>query len=1014
MPSASSDSEGIRKLVELFDKNQDDYLRPDSQYNETQLRLDFIDPFFQALGWDVKNRAGSPQHLREVVHEVRVKSGSEWRKKPDYTFRLAGTRKFFVETKRPSLPIDRDATSVFQLRRYGWSAKLPISVLTNFKNLAIYDCRYRPHENDDPRIGRLKLFYYEQYEQNFDEIHRVLSRDSVYSGEFDKEFTVTARKGTNLVDDYFLTQIEGWRKSLAVDLLRRNPHLSDDELNYLTEILINRIVFLRICEDRGIEKYEELLNVTTTETRRKLLEVFRNADKKYNSGIFDFAKDSLSPKVSISDNVLVKIIKDLYYPRSPYAFSVIDSNILGQIYELFLTKKVAKTGKHNVKVVTKPEISHDRGIVTTPRFIVQEIVTRAVKPLLEGSDPTQISKFRFADIACGSGSFLLELYGQLLDYHLNWCIDQHDQSRIYRGEGDHWFLTLQEKKRILLDNIYGVDVDPNAVEVTQFGLLVRLLEDETEATVSDLERKGSVLPSLDENIRCGNSLVDKSIFKLRKASELPADELERLHVFNWNDAFPMLSQSRFDAIIGNPPYTRIQVMKKLSPFELKYYQEFYKCGKADNFDKYYLFIERALSLVKHDGIVGFIVPHKFMKIKAGESLRKLITDGSHLKDIVHFGKEQVFERSTTTYTCILTLSESSSPSFKVELVANLQDWKYHPEERRTMLVNASEIDYSPWLFMAGPLKSLTERLRKLPKKLSDIAEIFVGLQTSMDDVYLITPQSVSREEISFTDFSGKSWEIEKEITRKAIYNLQISPFMRLRSNSRIIFPYYFTNGNAFPYSEKEMRRKFPEALKYLCSHKRLLLPSSRNVTNPERDKWFKYGRSQSLTRFDGREKLIVKVLSLEPCFTYDDSNLHFTGGGNGPYYGVSLRPGQNISILFLQGVLNSKLMDLFVKSWSSVFRAGYYSYGKQFIRNLPMADIDLSRQLDRKLHDRIAKIVKKLIMLSTISEKSALPSKRQAVNSRIESLKDELETSVYELYHLTDEEEEYLKDLDVG
>lgn len=1004
----------IRTLVENFRKNEVSYSKRTSRYNETQLRRDFVDPFFKVLGWDVENKAGLPQNLREVVHEGRVPIKSKSVKRPDYSFRLAGTRKFFVETKRPSVLIEKDSDSAFQLRRYGWSAKLAISVLTNFKYLIIYDCQYKPNEKDDYRTCRLKSYSYHEYSQRFDEIWELLSRESVYSGAFDKRFAKVVVKGRNPVDEYFLAQIEKWRKRLAVDINKKNPRLDEKELNYLVEAFINRIVFLRICEDREIEKYETLLQMTNAQTREQLLEAFRGADKKYNSGIFDFRRDQLSLRVSISDETLIHIIRDLYYPRSPYVFSVIESNILGQIYELFLTKRIVITKNRRIRIVTKPEIAHDLGVVATPNFIVQEIVDRTIKPFCSGKTPEQISKLRFADIACGSGSFLLTAYSYLLDFNLNWYMKHRTYDKIYRGPGNYWHLTFSEKRRILLNNIFGVDIDPNAVEVTQFGLLLKLLEDETEATISDGGTSNSVLPSLDKNIKCGNSLVDKSFFQFRKASELSEEELKKLNVFNWEEAFPEVGQTGFDAIIGNPSYTRIQVMKKLFPLELEYYQKHYQTGQSDNFDKYYIFIERALTLLKETGLVGFIVPHKFMKIKAGRSLRETLSNGKYLQEIVHFGKEQIFEKNTTTYTCIIVLNKSSLPEFRLELVKDLHNWKYYPDKRMTISVKASEMNSSPWLFIIGPLKSLIKRLQRLPKKLSDMAEIFVGLQTSMDKVYIIKPQSISKDSVKFEDFEGKNWEIERSITRSAIYDLKLTSYMKPKPNSLMIFPYSFIKDSygrtkAVPYNEIQMRMKFPRTLEYLMAYKEQLL--KRDVSSPKEDQWLKYGRSQSLKKFDGRDKLVVKVLSLEPCFAYDNSNLYFTGGGNGPYYGVSLKACQRVSLFFLQGILNSKLMDLFVKNWSSVFRGGYYSYGKEFIEKLPIPDVDISKESDKKQHDLIERIVQRLIRLTTESEKAKIPPKRIFIESKKKSLREELNEAVYDLYGLTNDEKTLLRNL---
>ena len=418
-----------------------------------------------------------------------------------------------------------------------------------------------------------------------------------------------------------------------------------------------------------------------------------------------------------------------------------------------------------------------------------------------------------------------------------------------------------------------------------------------------------------------------------------------------------------------------------------------------------------MSLVCEDGIVGFIVPHKFMKIKAGQELRKIVASGKHLLQVVHFGKEQLFKPSST-YTCLLFLSKSRVPHFEVELVQDLHQWMYFPDERTSLTIDATEISAAPWLFIGGKLKQLIERINGFPKRLSNYADVFVGLQTSCDEVYVVKPISAGRGRVTVRDTSGKLRTLEKNFSGLRYTVLTIFPFMSPQPNSFMIFPYYQKDGKFQAYTEHQIRREYPSTYKYLLSHKKELL--KRNVSGFEPDKWFKYGRSQSLTKFDGREKLIVKVLSLEPCFTYDKENLRFTGGGNGPYYGVDVKRDQRISISFLQGVLNSKLMDLFVKSWSSVFRGGYYSYGKQFIEKLPMININLDNQSHKEIHDKIVKIVQRLMRSNASLETAKIPAQREQTKAEMAALIDELNETVYDMYGLTDDEKQYLRALDLS
>jgi len=206
--------EQVARLIEGFDSNIEAY--KDHKYNETQLRHEFVDPFFMALGWDVNNTAGLAEAYKDVIHEDSIRIGSAT-KAPDYCFRIGGTRKFFVETKRPSVNIRQDVSPAFQLRRYAWSAKLPLSILTDFEEFAVYDCRVRPVKADLASVARVKYIKYTEYADRWDEIVSVFSKEAILKGSFDK-YAESARrkKGTAEVDVAFLAEIEKWRDNFGL------------------------------------------------------------------------------------------------------------------------------------------------------------------------------------------------------------------------------------------------------------------------------------------------------------------------------------------------------------------------------------------------------------------------------------------------------------------------------------------------------------------------------------------------------------------------------------------------------------------------------------------------------------------------------------------------------------------------------------------------------------------------------------------------------------------------------
>jgi type I restriction-modification system DNA methylase subunit len=996
----------VKELVERFRKERDNLIRVNYNYNETKLRNDFLNHFLIALGWDVFNENGAPQYLRDVVHEdvIEVKGDEEGEllsKKPDYALRAGGERKLFVEAKKPAVRIESHKPSAFQIRRYGWSAGLSVSVLTNFDKLIIYDCRPIPKSDDDPRIARIREYDFSEYTEKFDEIFDQISCAAVYSGKFDEVFGETNDYPGQTFDQYFLQQIEKWRTAFAIDLLTHNSGLSEDELNFLVQRLINRILFLRICEDRALEKAKALKGVKTYE---ELKNIFLKADERYNSGLFDFIEDKLSLTIDVGSDTLVSIFKELYYPESPYNFSVVESSLLGEVYELFLAKTVQLDAREGVKVVEKPEIRESGGVVSTPLYIVDVIIKRALEPLCEGKSPSELSTLRIADISCGSGSFVVGAYEYLQRYHMDWYLkdgpEKHTE-QIYKGKNNEWHLTMPEKKRILLNNIYGVDIDIQAVEVTRFSLLLKVLEDTTIGEVDHYLKQFKVqaLPKLSDNIQCGNSLVDNSYFNFQEAAD--PEDVAIINPFDWQDAFPkIVNEGGFDLLIGNPPYIRIQNMVKYSPQEVEYYQNQgspYVTAKSDNFDKYNLFIERALSLLKPNGGLCYIIPHKFSIIRAGRSLRALIAEGQHLSAYIDFGVHQVFGKRVTTYVCILQLSKSVVSQFTVEKVLNLNTWRYGKPGVITSH-SASDISAEPWHFANAAVTSLFERIRSLPvANLGEVAEIFVGLQTSADKIYIFRPTSEDADYVEFVDRSGNTNRIERGILRPGLYKVHFSDFHSPEANSYMIFPYKITEDKADLYTLSEMRKNYPNALDYLLTHKDTLL--KRNVPNMTEDNWYQFGRSQSLTKFNGEPKLIWSTLLHEPRYVYDDKNVVFTGGGNGPYYGLRMKENSPLSLFYIQAILHHPVIDAMVSG--SAFAGNYVSHGKQYVANLPIRLIDFNNSKEVNLYQGIIKRMVLLNKLTLEAEEATTPQKRDIYSRMIVALKREIFTPIERLYEIT-------------
>lgn len=734
-------SQKIIDLIQRFQDNFEDYKR--SSYNEAQVRREFIDPFFRELGWDVDNVSNLSEAYKEVVHEdsIRIEGNI---KAPDYSFRISGIRKYFVEAKKPSVNITTAIAPAYQLRRYGWSANLPVSILTDFEELVIYDCRFKPNEDDQAQVGRLKTYHYTEYVSKWEEIYEVFSKEAVLSGALDKFSAELPIRGTALVDTVFLSEIEMWRTNLARDIVKNNVGISQRDLNFIIQKTIDRIIFLRIGEARGLEPYHILGDAAKQSgVYSQLLFLFQRADDKYNSGLFHFKAekhrhgppDTFSLAIKISDSVLRSIISSLYYPISPYEFSVMPSDILGQVYERFLGKLVNIHTGGKIIVEDKPEVKKAGGVFYTPVHIVKDIITRTVGDLLAGKKPKDIDgsiptrKFRVLDPSCGSGSFLIEVYQFLLDWHLNYYVNNNPaqlskgkSAKLATSSAGGWILTNAEKKRILTQYIYGVDIDPQAVEVTKLSLALKMLEGENPEAKSNQIRliQERILPDLENNIKCGNTLIASDLFDHIQIGLFDQEEQYRINTFDWDDEFrDIIDSGGFDCIVGNPPYGAY-----IGRFEIEYLNSTFQ-HQNYQLDSYILFIEKSYHLLRDGGRVGVIIPNTWLSNIKNDGIRKLILEGTQINSIQHY-RYRVFPKVTVDTETVVLSKKNPTPDSKIYVRIWNKNRSHHdyviPQERWSIKNGAAISIYeTPELF------DLSDRMSSLPK-LDDLCNITQGLK----------------------------------------------------------------------------------------------------------------------------------------------------------------------------------------------------------------------------------------------------------------------------------------------
>ena len=1005
--------EKVIERVETYTKNRTDYRQ--QSYKEAQMRIDFINPFFAALGWDMENDDGLPEAYRQVVHEDALKI-ERTVKAPDYSFRLGGQRKFFLETKKVADNINIHKEPAYQLRRYAWTANLPVSLLSSFEEMAVYDGRIAPSKDDSPKKARLEFYKYTDYLDKWDEIHARFSREAVESGAFDRyaEDEIKMFRGRQRVDAAFLQIIEGWRSSLAQALTLKNPSLSPRDLNRVVQTLIDRILFLRICEARGVEaefKLQPAANGANVYPR--LLQLFRHADDRYNSGLFHLKKepgreepDTLTPSLTVDDRPLKAIIASLYYPESPFEFSVMPADILGQVYEQFLGK-VIRVDAGTAVVEEKPEVRKAGGVFYTPTYIVDYIVRQTVGRLVDGKTPKQVEKVSVLDPACGSGSFLIGAYQFLLDWHVQWYVKDGPQKHahgksavLYEGKGGAWQLTTAERKRILRSCIYGVDIDRQATEVTKLSLLLKMLEGESAEVVdSNLKLfKERALPDLDDNIKCGNSLIGTDFYADQDLALFDTDTKLRINTFDWAEGFPnIMEKGGFSAVIGNPPYIRIQTMREYAPPEVDFFGSHYTTAERGNYDIYVIFVERGLKLLAAQGQLGFILPHKFFNADYGKNLRVLLAGGQNLSQIVDFGDKQVFSNATT-YTCLLFLSKAKQGAFQYTKVSDIADWQQHGEVL-TGTLPAVPRSSAAWNFAVDKGADLSDRLSAMPVKLTKLAaRMAQGIRTSANEVYVLTVVADNGDTITArSDSLGKDVTLEKNAVTPFLQGRGIRRYALSSPGRVVLIPYRVKRGKTKRLTERAIAKKFPLTYAYLLENKTTLEQRERGRMHGPNWYAYVYPKNADVMKMS---KILVPDITDRAAFALDACGQYaFTSG-----YGITLKTSTAESQLYILALLNSKLLNFYLHRISTPLRGGFFRTFTQFIGRLPIRAINFDTPADKKQHDALVSLVERMLSLHTQLPTQTDPAERTQSARLLAATDKQIDAAVYALYGLTQAE----------
>jgi adenine-specific DNA-methyltransferase len=648
------------------------------KYTEEDIKKGYILPLFEALGWDSKNRD-------EVSSEEHIKSSG----RVDYGFYLNDRPKFYLEAKSAKADINSPDFAA-QAIRYAYNRGTTWAVLTNFERLKVFNAQDIKRSLFDKQLFDIP---YTDYLADF-EMLTLLSKGSFSANALDTYAEKIGKKYQRVpITETLSEDLDECRKLLTDSLAACNDNLAPEVLDEGVQKLLDRLVFLRVAEDRGVEPniLKQLLREAEhAKTSSFLYEAmsgkFRELNMRYDSNLF-----SPHPfeKWEEYGGATKKVIEKLYGRPGyyEYDFKVLPTDILGAVYENYLGHQVSKS-KKGLTLDKDAGKRKEQGIYYTPTFIVDYIVRRTLGPVLDDCKTfAELVKVKVLDPACGSGSFLIKAYDVL-----------HDK---YRALG----ITDTEKIKIfiLTFNLYGVDLDEKAVEIARLNLLINSLDSQAK------------LPILSENIKRGNSLISGNDAELKKHF---GPNFRDKHPFNWQEEFPgVFAQGGFDVVIGNPPY----IFARGGNFdeeEKSYYYEQYKLQKYQ-LNTYLLFIERAYVVLKPEGRFGFIIPNNWLTINSFATFREFVLKNVGDVNIIN-AVDTVFGQASVD-TCILIFAKKGSTDITL---GELKDGVF------TNAVARKPSDFYENNFLINIKQSENDTLVNISvcKKLGDITKVSTGLK----------------------------------------------------------------------------------------------------------------------------------------------------------------------------------------------------------------------------------------------------------------------------------------------
>lgn len=970
--------ENLKKLIEKYHEFRDNNMNEEMSEEATRV---WINDFLEIFGWDVHN-------LSQVVQEKivskqqkdmleRIQSSHS---KPDYALVNGKSVKTYLDAKKNTVDIFKSKEAAFQIRSYGWSARVPCAFLSNFEQLSIFDCRDIPEKDKPADVGVIQIDI-NDYLEKFDVINAHLDRMSVYWGQLDRLYSVHKTEGYKTVDVFFNEMLSEFRLELSNSIYKNNlsMKLSIEQLNYYVQLIIDRIIFIRVCESKGIEEKELLKSYVEYGFWEKFKESCYTQFYHHYDGAMFTNNDDVLKRLIIDNKVFDKFIEKLYYPY-PYKFDAIPVYVIAKVYEEFLAYSL--TEKNGIIVAElKKEYVKTNGVIPTNASVSKMICDEALD-LSEIINVEDIFNMKILDPCCGSGIFLITAFEKLtekikeLDKIGKYCLE-------YNGEK---YLTLDTKRKLMHSCLYGIDIDRTAIEVTKMSLALKVIDDIVPELYSVSGMFGEkILRDIYDNVVCGNTLVDGDI-------DLTTDDIIEIKPLSIKKRFSkVFLDGGFSYIIGNPPYVETKYFKSSSLIMHKYLKNKYN-SFAGKVDLSVLFVERCLDLLKENGVLGMIIQRRWFKTVYGAKAREVIANSGYLQTLLDVGTTKLFS-GRTTYVSIMILEKN-----KQEFV----DYDYISGDDCSDVINyLSKINKTrkkiPMKFFQGRIWSpefydITKIKEKYANRLGTLGEnlsihIRDGIQALWKRMYHITQYYEEGNMLYGKNGFGEDVCLEKELLKPVVYNNEFLPLKKLKPDAYCLFPYSGEN-NKKKLSIKEIKELYPKGYQYLSQNKNRIC---NQVECNKGDYWHTFTREHNHEWFMSK-KVIIPMTARDTIATYEGTNGFYMDNSN--VWFINIDSEEEIELKAIAMIINSTVFSVFAKSGANPQSGNYYKFNKQFLIPVPFPNSRLNKddiftQKLSKLYDEIIIMKEQYIKsdeLSKVYFESILATKWEEVDKICEKM----------------------------